>query len=222
MGTRRKSPIGKRDFHSAGFTLLEVMVAMLLLSVIITSSVSLLFMNIRGWDGLVADSEMTLGETLINDRLVQALRHLSPMVWKTGGERRLAFEGEPESVHFISQAPQQYRAGGLFEYFLVQEFDSDNRANLILYYAPYFPGQSEFSPLQDRTRRILMTDTGGISFSYFGANQRNRETDWWERWEPDSEDYPVIVRINFVGREGGGIPTELVVPRLIDRLESSR
>lgn len=222
MGLRANCSATQAGHRSAGFTLLEIMVAMLLLTVIVTSSVSLLFMNIRGWDGLVNDSEAALGETLIHDRLTQILRHLSPMVWKSGGERSLAFAGERDRVHFISLAPQQYRAGGLFEYLLVQEYDGDNRANLILYYAPYYPGQTEFRLPEEGEQRALFVDTGGVTFSYLGQQERGRQVDWWERWESGAADYPLAVRLEFATRRDGGGVSSLIVRRLLDGLESSR
>lgn len=182
-----------------GFTLLEIMVAMLLLAVIVTSSVSLLFINIRGWDGLVSDSEKALDETLINERLTTALHYLSPRVWQSGGEKRLAFSGEHDRVHFISRAPLQFRAGGLFEYLLVQEFDRDNRPGLVLYYAPYRPDRDEFTLPEGAERRLLFADTGGVRFSYLGSKGRNGKSRWWERWEEGAENYPKAVRIAFDG-----------------------
>ncbi len=209
-------------FHSAGFTLLEIMVAMLLLTVIITSSVSLLFMNIRSWDALVSDSETALDETLIQDRLASILRHLSPIVWQTGGERRLAFRGESDRVQFISEAPLQYRNGALFEYLLVQEFDSDNRENLILYYSPYHPGQTEFRLPQEGFRRPLIIDTGGVGFTYLGVREQGRQADWWEQWESGASDYPIMVRIDIAGMGSGENSRGLTVPLLLDRREPIR
>ena len=221
MGIRGNSLI-RQPGRSAGFTLLEIMVAMLLLTVIVTSSVSLLFMNIRGWDGLVNDSEAALGETLIHDRLTLILRQLRPMVWKAGGQRRLAFAGERDRVQFISQAPQQFRAGGLFEYLLVQEYDSDNQANLVLYYAPYYPGQTEFKLPGQGAGRTLFVDTGGITFSYLGPQEGGRQEDWGERWESGSTEYPTAVRIEFASSGPGGEAFSLLAPRLLQDMDSSR
>ncbi|MEJ2692150.1 MAG: prepilin-type N-terminal cleavage/methylation domain-containing protein [Candidatus Thiodiazotropha sp.] len=189
-------PLGR---SAAGFTLLEVMVAMLLLGVIVTSSVSLLFINIRGWDGLVNDSEEVLQESLINQRLASVLRYLSPRIWRVGGDRRLAFLGMPDRVHFISRAPLQFSAGGVFEYLLVQELDSENRPGLVLYFAPYRPDRSEFTLPDEGERRLLFADTGRITFSYRGSKNRQGKSAWWRQWESETEGYPQAVRIEFAG-----------------------
>lgn len=198
MSGRRTVP-GIRE--AAGFTLLEIMVAMLLLAVIVTSSVSLLFINIRGWDALVGDSEQALDQTLINNRIAITLRHLSPLVWQSEGKKRLAFSGEPNRVHFISRAPQQYRAGGWFEYLLTQEIDSENRLGLVLYYAPYLPGSTEFLLPDAGQRRELFADTGSVTFSYLGTKERGGKHEWWDRWEAEMSGYPEMIQMQFAGHQ---------------------
>ncbi len=213
MGCRRNSTTLPR---AAGFTLLEIMVAMLLLAVIVTASVSLLFINIRGWDALVTDSEKSLDGVLIRDRLVTMLRQLSPLVWQSGGNRQLAFNGETDRVQFISRAPMQYRQGGQFEYLLMQELDSENRRNLVLYYAPYRPDQTEFRLPEDGERRQLFSDTGGVTFAYWGVKQTGAKQEWWEGWENDLDSYPSMVRIQFAGSGDDAVATTEFVKLLMD------
>lgn len=187
-----------------GFTLLEIMVAMLLLTVIVTSSVSLLFLNIKGWDALTTDGEAALDQMLINERINSILSGLSPLVWQTGNGKRLAFEGEPKRLHFVSKAPQQFRSGGLFEYLLQEELDRDNRAALVLYYAPYLPDSGEFRLPEEGKRRTLIADTGGLYFSYYGSKNRSGHTEWWDLWESDANQFPEVIGLKRVGNRGLG------------------
>jgi general secretion pathway protein J len=210
----RQSLLGRRQVR--GFTLLEIMVAMLLLAVIVTASVSLLFINIRGWDALVSDSERVLDETLIDNRITASLRHLSPLLWRTEGSRRLAFSGEVNQLHFISRAPLQYRRGGLFEYLLSQEIDNENRLGLVLYYAPYHPDRSEFVLPGAGERRLLFADTGGVTFSYFGLKDPTGKRDWWESWEDNLNGYPEMVKIEFHGTAGEEDASTRFVRLLVD------
>ena len=194
---RRSKRSGRND--AAGFTLLEIMVSMLLLAVIVTASVSLLFINIRGWDALVADSERSIDEFLITNRLRDALRQLYPLVWDNGGERRLAFDGESDRVHFVSRAPLQYRKGGFFEYLLVRESDTENGSTLVLYYAPYYPDQTAFRLPEAGERRRLTDSDGGVAFSYWGSKRAGEELAWSERWERSLDNYPRMIAIRFEG-----------------------
>jgi prepilin-type N-terminal cleavage/methylation domain-containing protein len=210
MRHRRNGTTGSRV---AGFTLLEIMVAMLLLAVIVTASVSLLFINIRGWDALVKDSEQSLDDVLIRDRLVSTLRQLSPLVWQSGGNRQLAFSGEADRLHFISRAPMQFRQGGLFEYLLIQEYDLENRRNLVLYYAPYRPDQTAFRLPEEGERRQLFSLTGGVTFSYLGTKHFGAKQEWWQDWESDLDSFPVLVKMEFAGTgDDAAATTEFVRP----------
>lgn len=189
--------------RAAGFTLLEIMVAMLLLSIIVTSSVTLLFLNIRGWDALTGDSEQSLDTSLINDRLRGAIGRLSHIVRQTPEGRRLAFEGDPKHLHFVSAAPQQFASGGLFEYLLQEELDSGNRYALVLYYAPYRPDGMAFVLPNAGEKRILVADTGGVTFAYYGIDKRGGQPAWRERWDRDLEGYPRIVKLIQADTAGG-------------------
>ena len=203
MQTRSSPPTVSSLRRAAGFTLLEIMVAMLLLSVIITASVSLLFLNIRGWDALTSDSEAALDESLINHRVRGTISLLSPIVWQTREGRRLAFEGEAKQLHFISAAPQQYTSGGLFEYLLQEQLDSENRYTLTLRYAPYHPDETAFALPKTGDMRILNADTGGVTFAYYGIARRGGQPEWRERWDSDMEGYPQIVRLTFANAQDG-------------------
>jgi hypothetical protein len=143
--------------------------------------------------------------------VANALRYLSPRVWRVGGDRRLAFLGAPDKVHFISRAPLQFSAGGLFEYLLVQELDSESRPGLVLYYAPYRPDRSEFMLPDGGERRLLFADSGRITFSYWGSKNRKGESEWWPHWEAGTDGYPEAVRIGFAGNgEAGAGSTQTI------------
>lgn len=201
----------KHRSRTAGFTLLEIMVAMLLLTVIITSSTSLLFLNIRGWDALSADSEQALDEVLISERINGSLRNLMPIIRQTPAGRRLLFLGEAKQLHFVSTAPQQFRSGGLFEYLLREEPDNENRLALVLYYTPYRPDATEFVLPNEGSKRTLIADTGGISFSYYGSKKRIGQPEWSDSWESELESYPQFVKLTQSrDRAGAGEETRFI------------
>jgi prepilin-type N-terminal cleavage/methylation domain-containing protein len=180
-----------------GFTLLEIMVSMLLLTIIVTSSVSLLFLNIKGWDALTADSEIELEQMLINDRIYSIIGNLTPLVWQTSEGKSLAFGGEGKRLHFVSKAPQQYRGGGLFEYLLREEIDNEGRAMLVLYYVPYLPDAKAFRLPEDGSRRVLLSDLEGIGFSYYGLEREGGQSQWLNQWENDLNRLPEFIALNL-------------------------
>lgn len=209
-----------RKSHSnmGGFTLLEIMVSMLLLTIIVTSSVSLLFLNIKGWDALTADSEIELERMLINDRIYSIIGNLSPLVWQTSEGKRLVFEGEGKRLHFVSKAPQQYHGGGLFEYLLQEEVDSEGRAILVLYYAPYLPDAKAFRLPEEGRRRVLVGDLDGIGFSYYGADQDGVESQWLSQWKNDLKRLPEFIALNLNAADDTLAAEKRVIPLMTSKV----
>jgi prepilin-type N-terminal cleavage/methylation domain-containing protein len=201
-----------------GFTLLEIMVSMLLLTIIVTSSVSLLFLNIKGWDALTTDSEIELDRMLINDRIYSIIGNLSPLVWQTSEGKRLVFGGEGKRLHFVSKAPQQYRGGGLFEYLLQEEIDNEGRAVLVLYYAPYLPDAKAFRLPEDGSRRVLFGDLEGIGFSYYGADRDGGQSQWLSQWENDLNRLPEFIALNMKPDDKMQAAEKRVIPLMTSKV----
>jgi prepilin-type N-terminal cleavage/methylation domain-containing protein len=183
--------------HCNGFTLLEVMVALVLLAVIMTTSVTLLFVNLKGWEGLTEHSDEIQQAHLIEKRVASLIEHLAPLVWRDQKQRQLALDGESQRFQFVSKAPQQYRAGGLFEYLLVQEVTDDLGLSLVLYFAPFDPNATHLTLPDNASRRVLLSDLQGVEFSYFGS-KHNRETRVWRNdWGAASIRYPELIRLSL-------------------------
>ncbi|MEW8049735.1 MAG: prepilin-type N-terminal cleavage/methylation domain-containing protein [Candidatus Thiodiazotropha sp.] len=191
--------------RSDGFTLLEVMVAMLLLAVIMTTSVTMLFVNLKGWEGLTEHSDASLQEHLVQKRVTSMIRHLVPLVWRDQEQRVLALSGDTQQLQFLSKAPRQHRAGGLFEYLLVAENTHDQGISLVLYFTPLDPNVSELTLPDGGTRRVLIRGLEAVDFSYFGSKQDRETAGWHKSWEAESARYPDLVRLSlrYAGDEDG-------------------
>ncbi|MEW8505135.1 MAG: prepilin-type N-terminal cleavage/methylation domain-containing protein [Candidatus Thiodiazotropha sp.] len=191
--------------HPGGFTLLEVMVALLLLAIIMTASVSMLFVNLKGWDGLNAHSDAVLHEHLIQKRVAAMIQQLIPLVWRDRNQRLLAMRGESGQFQFVSKSPQQYSSGGLFEYLLVEETSAQEGLSLVLYFTPLDPNATQLSLPENGGRRVLMQGLDALAFSYFGSKQDKEEVAWHDSWEANSARYPDLVRLTVhAGDDEGG------------------
>ncbi|WP_316369356.1 prepilin-type N-terminal cleavage/methylation domain-containing protein [Candidatus Thiodiazotropha sp. CDECU1] len=190
--------------RSDGFTLLEVMVAMLLLAVIMTTSVSMLFINLKGWERLTEHSDAILEEHLITKRVRSMIQHLVPLVWRDQKQRVLALSGETQLLQFLSKAPQQHNAGGLFEYLLVQERAPEQGYSLVLYFSPLNPTATGLSLPENGARRVLLTGLEEIQFAYYGSKQERSNIGWHNSWEAVSVRYPELIRLTlrYPGDEG--------------------
>ncbi|MEW8624237.1 MAG: prepilin-type N-terminal cleavage/methylation domain-containing protein [Candidatus Thiodiazotropha sp.] len=197
--------------NSAGFTLLEIMIALLLLAVITTTSVSMLFLNIKGWERVADNSDKQLAELLTMARVEQIIRNMIPLNWQQQNRTRLlSFTGDARQVQFIAPAPQQYQPGGLFEYRLALEDDFEQGASLVLDYIPYNPKKSQFVLPQEGRRRLLLSGLEHVEFSYFGLLPNRNEPEWSDLWEQLNNNYPELVKISFI-EVGTSRPREKIV-----------
>ncbi|MES9971167.1 MAG: prepilin-type N-terminal cleavage/methylation domain-containing protein [Candidatus Thiodiazotropha sp.] len=200
--------LGAAAQRSDGFTLLEVMVAMLLLAIIMTTSVTMLFTNLKGWERLTAHSDATLEGHLINNRVSSLIQHLAPLVWRDQKGRLLALNGEPRRLQFLSKAPRQHRDGGLFEYLLVQEPAAEEGYSLVLYFTPLIPTAEQLSLPENGKRRVLLRGLEEMQFAYYGKKREREAIGWHSSWEADSARYPELIRLRLAAQGDEGISQE--------------
>jgi prepilin-type N-terminal cleavage/methylation domain-containing protein len=211
---RHKSGFSKRANSAIachGFTLLEIMIALLLLAIITTTSVSMLFLNLKGWERVAENSDRQLAEQLTTARVEQIIRNIIPMIWQQQNRvRQIAFSGDAQHVQFIAPAPQQYQPGGLFEYRLTLQEDFQQGTRLLLHYIPYQPNNRQFLLPQEGSKRILLSGLEKIEFSFFGLLPNRTEPEWTGEWQPLNGNYPELVKITLV-EEGMRMPNERIV-----------
>jgi general secretion pathway protein J len=191
---------GKRRHPAqAGFTLLEILIALLILATIITSAVSMLFINLKGWDQLVAHTDRQVAQQRSMTRVEKTLAQILPVTWQTPKGRQLAFIGESNLLQFLAPAPQPYSAGGLFEYRISVEQDSVEGTRLVLMYRPYQPQDRHFTLPEQGGRRVLMSGLEEVRFQYYGQLQGSKNPVWSKFWVESTRDYPQLIGIQAVG-----------------------
>jgi general secretion pathway protein J len=194
---------------AAGFTLLEIMVAMVVLSLIVTTAFGALRLGERSWEAGLARS--TENETLraVSGVLQRQFEQFLPQVWTIDKEKTLAFIGDSGQIRFIGPAPLHRGATGLFEYTLEVETDNDG-TRLVLYYQLHDPDIDGFQPqLDDRQRVLLVDDLDEAGFDYFGSPVKDDPPQWYSQWASDAEAFPRLVRAR-IEAVGGPWP-ELVM-----------
>ena len=107
----------RKHARTGGFTLLELLVAMMILTTVMTVAFGAVRLSSRGYDAGIdrADATETMRTTVAFLR--RQLAHIAP-VSKHLGTNSFAFEGTPTQIRFIAFAPRHPRAGGLIVYSL--------------------------------------------------------------------------------------------------------
>lgn len=189
-------------YAEAGFTLLEILVAMVVLAMIVTTSFGALRMGERSWEAGHARSSETEKMRTVAGVLQRQFNQILPLSWTEDTQTRITFIGLRDSVRFIAPAPQHGGSTGLFEYTLVVETDAD-KARLVLYYRLHDPDGDGFDPEgSDRQQVLLVDGLKTASFAYYGSPVTNEPPDWHSQWGLDAKAFPQLVRARLDVHEG--------------------
>jgi general secretion pathway protein J len=184
----------------AGFTLLEIMVAMVVLSMIVTTSFGALRLADRSWEAGLARSNESETLRAVAALLQRQFKQALPLSWSEDKQTTIAFNGAREQLRFIAPAPQHHGATGLFEYTLVAEADeTSNSTRLLLYYRLHDPGSAGFAPDGSDRQRVLLVDAlQAASFDYYGSPVADDPPRWHTQWNDDADAFPLLVRARLV------------------------
>lgn len=224
--------IGRR--REAGFTLLEILVAMTVLGVLTGLLSTGLNFGTRIWERekgqLDVATELQLVQDVLRRLLTQALPLAQPP--ERGKAQEPVFVGQEDSVEFMGPPPAQLLAGGIYAYRLVARNEADG-VRLVLDWRLRPPqggtarvrvtnaeleGQEQLSSEHEV---VLLRGLSSAEFSFFGATEEGSSPSWRDNWRSSTKS-PQLVRLKVSFRPGDARtwPDLLVAPRIM--LESSQ
>jgi len=196
--------------REAGFTLLEIMVAMVMLGLIVTTAFGALRLGERSWEAGLARSGDTETLRAVSGLLQRQLNQALPQTWSEGKKTRIAFSGTDHALRFIAPSPSRHAASGLYEYTLSGEPQADGAA-LVLHYQLHDPGDAGFQPDDSQGTRVsLVAGLQSVDFAYFGSPSNDDPPRWHAYWSDSSQGLPRLVRARLVSR-----PDEQAWPDLL-------
>lgn len=191
-----------------GFTLLEVLLAMLLLA----TGLALAFAVIRSaqtvgarGEAIAARSErMRAVEGFLRWRLADAL----PIAFDAAGDARpLRFVGEPERMRFVADLPPYLGQGGPHLHEL-QVDGSGNRRRLLLDLSMVQAGKA-VAATPAPPPEMLADRLRAVRFRYRGMDPQGGLGDWQARW-PWPERMPLQVEVAIEAEDGEAWPPMVV------------
>ena len=192
-----------------GFTLIEVLIAMTLLSIMVV----LLFSSLR-----ICAQSWEQGENKITEVNEVAVvysffhRHLSPAIplWndftaKDGSQleagagtekadKIFSFQGKKQSLEFVSVFPASAARSGL-QLFSIQLQEEDDEQVIKVTLTPFFPVSAGEEWRQEEV--VLLRHVSDFELAYFGATGDAGESSWQDEWlEKDAQPRLVKISIN--------------------------
>ncbi|MDD2759970.1 MAG: prepilin-type N-terminal cleavage/methylation domain-containing protein, partial [Methylomonas sp.] len=198
-----------------GFTLIEVLIAMTLLSVMVV----LLFSSLR-----IAAESWNAGESkvaAVNKKAVVYQffkRHLSairplPMLdehqdFSAGNQQ--AFQGYPQSMRFAAALPAASARKGLQLFSIA--LDSANPKALMVGLTPYRLSDEDMQAEPDRPE-MLLDHVDDLRISYFGKTEDVSELAWREEWTT-ADRLPSLIKVSIRLEDGSYWPDMVFAPRI--------
>lgn len=215
MNARGPTPPPLRTWRRArGFTLLELVVALLLLALMSALLYGSLSLSANSWDKGEAKAQQASDMRLTEEFLRQALSAQHPLLFHKVADQPLYFLGASDSLSFAAALPA--RAGGGMYYFHVALTPAGETSRLTL--ARLWPdyGATALPEFGDAEKSVLADDVASLRFAYFGRDPDSNEivaATWRDRWD-DPHILPMLIRMEVKPAKGAAWPPLIVEPRL--------
>jgi len=180
-----------------GFSLLELLVALVLLGLVATLGYAGLKQGMNYWRSAQQLSDRQQASRVVRELLRRQLAAAVPTPVDRAATAQPRFRGEPEALEFVAPLMAAGTQGGLYR--------------LRLYTAAARPGEAErlmlaYRPLQPTLRggeppsaeAELLQQVGGLELSYYGAQLAQGAPHWQRRWH-SRERLPALIRLRLPG-----------------------
>jgi general secretion pathway protein J len=184
----------RRGRASAGFTLLELLIAITLLGLLVAALFGGLRLGARAWERseerLDESARMQVVQNFLRERLMQAY----PLTAEDpSGRLRLAFEGTGDALRLVTVMPA-YLGIGFAELMLAVDDRSGIRDLVVQWRRFELPPEPEDEEPQVK---VLLEDIEGLEIAYYGALARGEPVLWHEQWL-EVMALPQLVRLRVV------------------------
>jgi general secretion pathway protein J len=188
-----------------GFTLLELLLSMTLLSLILTLLFSGLHLGSTGWGAFLQRVESIESGYLVERFLRRDLSALYPLRLTDGRGRRIAFDGGPSSISYLTEFPA-HRGGGLYRV-TIEAKEQEDGSSLEYSFARHVG--ADWSNGAGTRSRSLLSAIDELSFEYLLRRPRTDEVEWQSEWASRNA-LPSLVRLRYRPRDG--MERELIIP----------
>jgi general secretion pathway protein J len=178
----------------SGFTLVELLVALALFSLLVTVLFNNVHFGLQAWKHGGARAEDVQHMMASQELLRRMIGDIYPM-YVADAAPRIDFVGTKDALSFLASAPASANTGGRYRLKLSVERRS-GEDDLVLSAIPELAQDTSMS-----TKTVLLRDVDHAEFSYFGRPTGERNPQWIESWSKRIE-MPALVRVRVGFRSG--------------------
>jgi general secretion pathway protein J len=194
--------------YGKGFTLIEVLIAMTLLSVMVLLLFTSLKICAQSWE----KGEQKITEVnevaVVYNFFQQHLSSAKPVTNDFSEENVAAFgfQGDSQSMTFVTALPAAIGRSGLQQFSLNLKEKNDEQS-IVITLTPFFPMAEGEQWRKDEA--ILIKHVQNLEISYFGSEDGVSEGAWMPDWQ-DKEVQPQLVKIK-IGLDNGVYWPDMVI-----------
>jgi len=198
--------------RQAGFSLVEVLVALVLLGLLSMALFSSVGFGMTAWQRGTERSEQIHTSMLVQDLLRRLIGQAYPLLLADGtGTGRVDFAGTATSLDFLAPVPIALASGGRARFKLAIERRGES-SDLVLTSRPELAAPDAPAEL---SRKTLLATVAAAEFAYFGAAQSRTGAEWYDRWSGELN-LPALVRVrvSFARSDPRLWPDLTIAPRI--------
>ncbi len=205
-------PTKEGDSGEAGFTVVELLIAFTLVSLLSILIASALRFGFKAWERNTVHTagieEILSAQSLLRRRLGRAYPLFSAKDPVQRGHAE--FSGDARSISFWAGAPIALGAG--YARFTVSAPERDGHTDLILTVVPEFTSPHQASQTENT---VLVRQISHVEWAFFGRRGTERQAAWHNEWTNETA-LPQLVRLRLVFPPGDvrTWPELVIAPRI--------
>ena len=188
--------------HSRGFTLLELVIALTIVTVIVVIIFGALRIGIRAWEKGERDVDIRQRQRIVLDLIKRQLASTCVSDVRMKDQQLVPLKGDSKSIEFVSQIPLTpgNQLGIVFvKYAVKREKEGDKERLTFFERSVAFPDKSTGagSPGEGDYSE-LMSGMKSMEFEYLKEQPDEAESKWQKSWDPEvDKGVPRAVRVTL-------------------------
>jgi general secretion pathway protein J len=201
-----------RSARNAGFTLVEMLVALALIGLLAAGLFGGLRFAARASERATAATDHASAVALAYGFLQAQLANAQPYpATADPKDQQIVFDGEPDQIDLITTAPSRLALGGFFHLRLTTA-DAGRQLHLIAEWREP-PRQNGAAPNTPLEPTALLDNLKTAAFAFFGTTDPELPDEWHDQWQGATA-LPKMIRLRIEFADGWQAPDLIVAPRL--------